>query len=114
MTQFLPRGTFKKLMWVNNKTLTWSVRQCTSYRVTVGVHGSPGDVSMPEVRRSSQTQPLDNNNEKNIWYMPAFHDRFRFEAQSLALELSASAKKNLGEGLYAKFWEVSKGVPFYH
>ena len=66
MTQFLPRGTFKKLTWVNDKTLTWSVRQCTSYRVTVGVYGSPGDVSMPEVRRSSQTQPLDNNNEKNI------------------------------------------------
>ena len=55
MTQFLSRGTFKKLMWVNDKTLMWSVRQCTSYRVTVGVYGSPGDVSMPEVRRSSQT-----------------------------------------------------------
>ena len=55
MTQFLPRGTYKKLMWVNDKILMWSVRQCTSYRVTVGVYGSPGDVSMPEVRRSSQT-----------------------------------------------------------
>ena len=74
----LARGTFKKLMRVNNKTLTQSVRLCTSYPVTVGVYRSPGDVSMPEVGRSSQTHPLDNSEEKNIGYMPAFHDRFHF------------------------------------
>ena len=82
-------------MWVNDKTLTWSVRQCTSYRVTVGVYRSPGDVSMPEGERSSQTQPLDNSKENNIRYMPAFHDRFHFSAQSLVLEVSASATNNL-------------------
>ena len=103
MTQFLPRGTFKKLMWVKDKTLTWSVRKCTSYRVTVGVDRSPGDVSMPEGERSSQTQPLDNSKEKNIRYMPAFHDRFHFLAKSLALELSSSAANNLEKGRYAKF-----------
>ena len=105
MTQFLPQGTFKKLMWVNDKTLTWGVRQCTSYRITGGVDRSPGDVSMPEGERSSQTQPLDNSKEKNIRYMPAFHHRFHFAAQSLALELSASAtrKKVAGRGRNAKF-----------
>ena len=50
---------------------------------------------MPEGERSSQTQPLDNSKEKNIRYMPAFHDRFHFSAQSLVLEVSASATNNL-------------------